>query len=159
VEECERRATAEPFAQVPLGEPPLRLLQDAVRRLTALAALPHPVHPDRERPVRSGTAGGSGALRREVLAHADGRSTARDLAFRIGRGVYTVTVEVARMLEEGLLVCAGPPAPVAVRSLLDGDELRPRRPPPVERPPSPVRTDLPRRKPGGFFRLRNGTPK
>jgi hypothetical protein len=159
VEECERRPTAEPFAQVPLGEPPLRLLQDALRRLTALAALPHPVHPDRERPVRSGTDGGSGALRRELLTHADGRRTARDLAFRVGRGVYTVTVEVARMLDEGLLVCAGPPAPVAVRSLPDGDELRPRRPPAVEPSPSSARTDLPRRKPGNFFRLRNGTPR
>lgn len=158
VEECERLPTAEPFAQVPLGEPPLRLLQDAIRRLTALAALPHPVHPDRERPVRSGTGSATGSLRRELLTRADGRSTARDLAFRVGRGVYTVTVEIARMLDEGLLVCAGPPAPVEVRSLPGGDELRPRRPPPVERSPAQARTDLPRRKPGGFFRLRNGTP-
>ncbi|WP_063790331.1 hypothetical protein [Streptomyces sp. NRRL B-24085] len=159
VEECERRATAEPFAQVPLGEPPLRLLQDALRRLTALASLPHPVHPDRERPVRAGTDSGSGTLRRELLTHADGRRTARDLAFRVGRGVYAVSVEVARMLDEGLLVCAGPPAPVAVRPLPDGDGLRPRRPPAVEPSPSPARTDLPRRKPGNFFRLRNGTPR
>ena len=158
VQECERHATAEPFAQVPLGEPPLRLLQDALRRLTALAGLPHPVHPDRERPVRSGTDAGPGSLRSELLTHADGRNTARDLAFRVGRGVYTVSVEVARMLDEGLLVCAGPPAPVAVRPLPDGDELRPRRPPPVEQSPAPARTDLPRRKPGNFFRLRNGTP-
>lgn len=159
VEDCERHPTAEPFAQVPLGEPPLRLLHDAVRRLTALAALPHPVHPGRERPVPSGTEGASGALRRELLTLADGRSTARDLAFRVGRGVYTVTVEVARMLDEGLLVCAGPPTPIAVRSLPDGHELRPRTPTPVEQSPSPARTDLPRRKPGSFFRLRNGTPK
>ncbi|WP_329266834.1 MarR family transcriptional regulator [Streptomyces pseudovenezuelae] len=158
VQECERHATAEPFAQVPLGEPPLRLLQDALRRLTALAGLPHPVHPDRERPVRSGTDAGPGSLRSELLTHADGRNTARDLAFRVGRGVYTVSVEVARMLDEGLLVCAGPPAPVAVRPLPDGDELRPRRPPPVEQSPATARTDLPRRKPGNFFRLRNGTP-
>ncbi|GLP68104.1 hypothetical protein RKD27_003486 [Streptomyces sp. SAI-126] len=159
VEECERLPTAEPFAQVPLGEPPLRLLQEAIRRLTALAALPHPVHPDRERPVPAGTDHGSSILRRELLTHADGRSTARDLAFRVGRGVYTVTVEVARMLDEGLLVCAGPPAPVAVRSLPDGDALRPRTPTPVEQPPALTKTDLPRRKPGSLFRLRNGTPK
>lgn len=111
VEDCERRATAEPFAQVPLGEPPLRLLQDAIRRLTALAALPHPVHPDRERPVPTGTDHGSGSLRRELLTHADGRSTARDLAFRVGRGVYTVTVEVARMLEEGSWCAPDRPRP------------------------------------------------
>ncbi|MDQ0907940.1 hypothetical protein QFZ22_003925 [Streptomyces canus] len=135
VEDCERRATAEPFAQVPRGEPPLRLLQDVIRRLTALAALPHPVHPGRERPVRAGTDNGSGPLRREL------------------------TVEVARMLDEGLLMCTGPSTPVVVRSLPDGDELRPRTPTPVEQSPSATGTDLPRRKPGSFFRLRNGRPK
>ncbi|MFF7274257.1 MarR family transcriptional regulator [Streptomyces griseorubiginosus] len=159
VESCERVNSTELFAQVPLGEPPLRLLQDATRRLTALAALPYPVHPDRERPVASGTDQGSTALRRELLSHADGRRTARDLAFRVGRGVYTVTVEVARMLDEGLMVCAPPPAPVPVRALPDGHALRPRKPPQGEQPPPPAYGDLPRRKPGSFFRLRNGTPK
>ncbi|NEB04530.1 DUF4388 domain-containing protein [Streptomyces sp. SID13726] len=159
VEECERFATEVPFAQVPVGEPPLRLLQDATRRLTALANLPHSVHPDRERPVRSGTDDGAGGLRRDLLTHADGRSTARDLAFRVGRGVYTVTVEVARMLDEGLLECAGPPAVIPVRTLPEGHDLRPRKPSPVEQSPPPTRTDLPRRKPGSFFRLRNGMTK
>lgn len=161
VEECERVTTGETFAQVPVGEPPLRLLQDATRRLTALAALPCPVHPDRERPVPvpAGTGSGLSVLRRELLGRADGRSTARDLAFRIGRGVYTVTVEVARMLDEGLLVCAGPPEPVPVVSLPAGHTLRPREPVPMEPLSAPERTDLPRRKPGSFFRLRNGTPK
>ncbi|MFK4098818.1 MarR family transcriptional regulator [Streptomyces sp. NPDC019531] len=163
VEECERVPTAEPFAQVPLGEPPLRLLQDATRRLTALAALPHPVHPDRERPVPAPAPGGADAeltvLRRDLLAHADGRRTARDLAFRVGRGVYTVTVEVARMLDEGLLACVEPSDPIPVRVLLDGQGLRQRQPVPAEPAPLPERTDLPRRKPGNFFGLRNGTPK
>ncbi|RRR70310.1 MarR family transcriptional regulator, partial [Streptomyces sp. RP5T] len=30
---------------------------------------------------------------------------------------------------------------------------------PVEQPPPQERNDLPRRKPGNFFRLRNGTPQ
>ncbi|WP_328750228.1 MarR family transcriptional regulator [Streptomyces sp. NBC_00285] len=163
VEKCERVVTAEPFAQVPVGEMPLRLLQDATRRLIALAALPHPVHPDRERPVPApaleGTATATTALRRDLLDRADGRRTARDLAFRVGRGVYTVTVEVARMLDEGLLVCVETPEPIPVRTLPDGQGLRQRQPVPTE-PARPVeRADLPLRKPGSFFRLRNGTPK
>lgn len=161
VERCERVASAEPFAQVPLGEPPLRLLQDATRRLTALSALPHPVHPDRERPVPApvpdGTSPPLTALRRDLLGHADGRRTARDLAFRVGRGVYTVSVEVARMLDEGLLVCVEAPDPIPVRVLPDGQGLHQRQPVPVEQGPPDERTDLPRRKPGSFFRLRNGT--
>ncbi|MFH8696432.1 MarR family transcriptional regulator [Streptomyces chartreusis] len=118
VDDCERVPTFEPFAQVPVGEPPLGLLQGAARRLTALTELPHPVHPDRERPVPAPAPADTGTpltvLRRELLSHADGRRTARDLAFRIGRGVYAVTVEVARMLGDGLLVCAEAPAPIPV---------------------------------------------
>ncbi|MFC5215096.1 MarR family transcriptional regulator [Streptomyces coerulescens] len=161
VDDCEHVPTTEPFAQVPVGEPPLGLLQGAARRLAALTALPHPVHPDRERPVPApapvDTATPLTALRRELLTHADGRRTARDLAFRVGRGVYAVTVEVARMLGDGLLVCAEAPAPIPVRPLPDGHALRPREPAPVEPPPPPTApTALPRRKPGSFFRLRNG---
>ncbi|MCZ4611085.1 MarR family transcriptional regulator [Streptomyces sp. Lzd4kr] len=162
VDDCERVPTFEPFAQVPVGEPPLGLPQGAARRLTALTELPHPVHPDRERPVPAPAPADTETpltvLRRELLAHADGRRTARDLAFRIGRGVYAVTVEVARMLVDGLLVCTEAPAPIPVRPFPDGHALRPREPAPVEPPPHPPSTPtvLPRRKPGSFFRLRNG---
>lgn len=191
VDACERDPGAEPLAPVPVGEGPVRLLQDANRKLAALAALPHPVRPNRERPSPSSApvAVGEGQLtpvQQELLAHADGRRTARDLAFRTGRGVYTVTVEVARMVGAGLLECAeGAAAPLpVVRVPQEG--LRQRRPPPPP-PPSPppplpppyvdpaVVTALPRREPGasgitetlapekrgtswkGFFRIRNGT--
>ncbi|MCI3272802.1 MarR family transcriptional regulator [Streptomyces cylindrosporus] len=165
VDGCEPGAARfEPPAPVPVGEPPARLLEDAARKLAALAALPHPVHPDRERPLpvryfADGEHGELGELRRELLAHADGRRSARDLAFRTGRGVYTVTVEVGRMLAEGLLECAPPPAPVPVRMPPEG--IRHRTPPPPAPPPPepPEPADLPRRRPGGFFRLRNGTPR
>lgn len=177
VDGCEHLADGTPPpARVDPGEPPARLLQDAVRKLAAVAALPHPVHPDRERPrpapaaVRALT-----GLQTELLAHADGRRTARDLAFRTGRGVYTVTVEVARMLAEGLLECPPEPDPIVVHSPPGG--VRHRTPPPPPAPGSaPVGPlDLPRRSPGasgitesldpprqgpswkGFFRLRNGT--
>ncbi|MDL5203566.1 MarR family transcriptional regulator [Streptomyces sp. ALI-76-A] len=147
---CGGAPATEPFAQVAVGETPSRVLREAARRIAALAVLPHPAHPDRERPVPvPGTggvpaAGGSSApptaLRRALLAYADGRRTARDLAFRTGHGVYTVTVEVARMLAEGLLECPAEPPPVpAPRTLTDGQGVRPRTPPsPPGSHPSPV---------------------
>ncbi|MHC3473428.1 MarR family transcriptional regulator [Streptomyces sp. 7R007] len=182
VEDCERVTGADPYAPVAVGEPPGRLLQDAGRKLAAVAALPRPVHPDRERPV---PATGSEPARRltglqqELLAHADGRRTARDLAFLAGRGVYTVTVEVARMLAEGLLECPDAPVPIPVVVPPEVSPVRHREPPPPPPPPGPlpVPAVLPRRSPGasgitealtphkngaswkGFFRLRNGTAK
>ncbi len=60
VDDCERDPGAEPLAPVPVGEGPIRLLQDANRKLAALAALPHPVRPNRERPSPSSVAGRDG---------------------------------------------------------------------------------------------------
>ncbi|MEU4873732.1 MarR family transcriptional regulator [Streptomyces sp. NPDC021608] len=187
VDGCERGPGAgPPPAAVAVGEPPTRLLQEASRKLRALLALPYPVRPDRERPTPapvSCAATRLGDLRCELLAHADGRRTARDLAFRTGRGVYTVTVEVARMLGEGLLECVDAPHPIPVRLPADGGGLRPREPappaaPPRAGPPGPDATALPRRRPGAsginealtpepsggvgwkeFFRLRNPTAR
>ncbi|ALV33832.1 hypothetical protein [Streptomyces sp. CdTB01] len=153
-------AGLEPPAPVPVGESSVRLLEEASRKLAALATLPYPVHPDRERPLPVlGFEGPLTELRRDVIAHADGRRTARDLAFRTGRGVYTVTVELARMLAEGLLTCPPRPAPIPVRTPPEG--VRHRTPPvPAPPPPEPAGpADLPRRRPGGFFRLRNGTTR
>jgi hypothetical protein len=91
------------------------------RRLTALEQFPTPVRPGRDRlaavaepepgaasACRSAVwgVGGSraaGGLRREVLGLADGRRTARDIAFLLGRGVYPVTVEASRLLADGLV--------------------------------------------------------
>jgi hypothetical protein len=161
VDDCERALAAEPFTQVAVGEPPIRLLQDAARKLLAITTLPRPVRPDRERPRPvPEPAGPLTTLQRELLDHADGRSTARDLAFRTGRGVYTVTVEVARMLGGGLLECDAAPPPIPVRAIPDGEGVRHRTPAPPEHrppPPPPIPAALPRRRPGGFFRLRNGT--
>ncbi|MFG2572581.1 MarR family transcriptional regulator [Streptomyces sp. NPDC048481] len=187
VDGCERGpAAGPPPAAVAVGEPPTRLLQEASRKLRALLALPYPVRPDRERPTPapvSCAATRLGALRSELLEHADGRRTARDLAFRTGRGVYTVTVEVARMLGEGLLECVDAPHPIPVRLPADGEALRPREPeppagPPPAGPPGPDASALPRRRPGAsginealtpepnggtgwkeFFRLRNPTAR
>ncbi|CAM5503289.1 hypothetical protein SALBM311S_03489 [Streptomyces alboniger] len=113
----ERAPAAEPFAQVAVGEPPSRLLREAARRLTALAALPHPVHPDRERPVPVNR-GAAGPHRHPARRTARSHST---VAVRVatwpsctGRGVYTATVEVARMLAEGVLECPAEPLPIPV---------------------------------------------
>ncbi|MFE2302040.1 MarR family transcriptional regulator [Streptomyces sp. NPDC059445] len=108
VEACDPLDAAfEPYAPVALGEAPGRLLQDAARKLAAVAALPRPVRPDRERPVPAAV---PDEIReqlppphKELLAQADGRRTARDIAFATGLGAYTVTVGMARMLGEGLL--------------------------------------------------------
>ncbi|MFF3844908.1 MarR family transcriptional regulator [Streptomyces sp. NPDC002328] len=189
VDGCERGpGDGSPPAAAVVGEPPTRLLQDAARKVNALLALPCPVRPERERPVPaslSRVAAGLGDLRRELLLHADGRRTARDLAFLTGRGVYTVTVEVARMLGEGLLECPESPAPIPVRLPPDGQPVRPREPapppplppPPPAHVPSPEPAALPRRSPGAsgiteaidgerngtgwkeFFRLRNPTTR
>ncbi|WP_405991157.1 MarR family transcriptional regulator [Streptomyces sp. NBC_00986] len=183
IDDCELAPDAQPFAPVSLGEPSPRLLQDAVRKRAAIAALPYPVRPDRERPRPPAHAldeGGLGLLQRELLTHVDGRRTARDLAFRTGRGVYPVTAEVARMLAEGLLECADSPVPIPVRVPAEAPEEfvvcrreQPALPPAQFTAPA----ELPRRNPGasgitetlvpeksgagwkGFFRLRNGTWK
>jgi len=110
VDSCAPLGPSSPCVSVEVGETPGRLLQGAVRKLTAVATLPRPVRPDRERPVVApGVDPDSdqlSAAQRELLSYVDGRRTARDLAFLVGRGVYTVTVEMARMLGEGLLECA-----------------------------------------------------
>ncbi|WAZ23860.1 MarR family transcriptional regulator [Streptomyces cinnabarinus] len=172
----------DPFAPVAVGEPTDRLVQDTARRIAAVRALDHPVHPDRERPLPTAEPDGPlTPLQSDLLTHADGRSTARDLAFRTGRSVYTVTVEVARMLADGLLECSPEPRPVRIRTPPEGVRRRvPRIPePPPEPPlaPPPTPTALPRREPGAsgiadvlapersaagwkwFFRLRNGAAR
>ncbi|NEA62548.1 MarR family transcriptional regulator [Streptomyces sp. SID12488] len=144
VDACERDPGAEPLAPVPVGEGPIRLLQDANRKLAALAALPHPVRPNRERPSPSSapvavSEGQLTPVQQELLAQADGRLTARDLAFRTGRGVYTVTVELARLLGAGLLECDEGAVPLPVVRLPE-EGLRQRRspaPPPLPTPPPP----------------------
>jgi len=153
VEECAEPAEGHPLAPLEQGEPPARLLHEATRKLAALAALPHAVRPDGERPVPAGPAESARPRlprsQRELLTHADGRRTARDIAFRTGRSVYTVTAEISRMLQEGHLTCPGPEtSPVVIRT--EGDPaaaLRRRRP-----------AGQPASGPGGQGHERSGPP-
>lgn len=90
------------------GIDPDSLLRETARRLDALAALPVRVSPHRERvaPVPGMGLRERSALvpvRQEILGHANGRRSARDIAFIAGRSVYPVTVEISRMLGEGLV--------------------------------------------------------
>ncbi|MEU9988471.1 MarR family transcriptional regulator [Streptomyces sp. NPDC048045] len=148
VDACEHIAGTEPHAPVPVGEAPARLMQDTARKLAALASLPCPVSPEGQRPRPAPPTGRRlTPLQQDLLTHADGRRTARDLAFRVGRGVYTVTVEVAWMLAEGFLECPGTPAPIPVRLPPHLRAVEHREPPP-EPPPAPpaAPTALPRRE-------------
>lgn len=144
--------------QVSQGQDAAALLDAALRKLDALALLPRAILPHRERLIASATDDGDGAsgsespamrtsgLRKVILGYADGRRTARDIAFVAGRSLYAVTVEMSRMLAEGLLheppPCSGPADTSPVQVL-------PRNPP----PPTPdtaqameARSGLPRRQ-------------
>jgi hypothetical protein len=90
------------------GVAPEVLMADTIDRLDAVAWLPFPFSPYRDRVVAAcDTApSGSTALRREIIAHATGRRSARDIAFATGRSLHPVTVEISRMLGEELLEIA-----------------------------------------------------
>ncbi|NGY60797.1 MarR family transcriptional regulator [Lentzea sp. NEAU-D13] len=108
IERCVLTADALDVA-IPMNVPvePVRLLQETSRRLSALSALPHPLSPHRERvaPTRAlhQLDQELSPARREILVHASGRRCARDIAFVCGRSVYAVTIEVCRMVGDGLL--------------------------------------------------------
>ena len=115
---------------------PVRLLQETSRRITSLLALKHPQCPHRDRlaPARGSHLRDLGPVRGEILAHATGRRTARDIAFACGRSVYPVTVEACRMVADGLLTVVAGTAVVAARPH-PPVPLRPRQPPPAPLPP------------------------
>jgi hypothetical protein len=133
IEGCELTADVLDVA-VPMstGVEPVRLLQETSRRLTSLYALSCPLSPHRERvaPTREAELHEHGAVRADILTHATGRRCARDLAFVC---VYSVTIEVCRMVGEGLLTVV-PGTTVTTPAAEPAIPLRPRnprRPPPV----------------------------
>jgi hypothetical protein len=86
------------------------LLAESHRRTQTLAALPAPIAHDRDRfsPVPGAWTprASPGDGQAEIVALANGRRTARDMAFVLGRGVYAVTLQLARMREAGILAVA-----------------------------------------------------
>ncbi|MCX2947704.1 hypothetical protein [Lentzea sp. NEAU-D7] len=110
---------------------PVRLLQETSRRLSSLLALKRPLGPHRDRlaPTTGARLLRHRPVRGEILMHANGRRTARDIAFASGRSVYPVTIEACRMVADGLLtvvpgtaIVGAPPRHTA--------PLHPRQPPP-----------------------------
>ncbi|GGU34275.1 MarR family transcriptional regulator [Lentzea flava] len=128
---------------------PIRLLQETSRRISSLLALKHPLSPHRDRlaPAPGSHLRDLGPVRGEILAHATGRRTTRDIAFASGRSVYPVTIEACRMVADGLLTIV-PGTTVTAAGPQLAVPLRPRQmprptppPPPPNPPPEPVSGD------------------
>lgn len=83
------------------------LLAETSRRLAVLTTLPSQLVPDRDRVSAKARPLDQRArlddAQRDILALANGRRTARDLAFALGRGVFAITGELDRMHAAGLL--------------------------------------------------------
>jgi hypothetical protein len=108
VEACVLEQDAEPHL-LPLqpAAPSAWLLAEA-RRVEVLAGLRGRIAPDRDRvtsvPGAWTPVVGPGDGQAEILALANGRRTARDIAFVLGRGVFAVTLQLARMCDAGVLM-------------------------------------------------------
>jgi hypothetical protein len=84
--------------------------------------------------------------RQEILDRANGRRTARDIAFALGRGLYSVLTDLADLAEDGLIeLTAAPGSAPAVTGAPDDMPDLPRR----QRGESKVNTVLPWRNPPG----------
>jgi hypothetical protein len=97
------------------------LLAEATRRVQMLASFPEPAVSAQDRiavaSVATVAADAADGVRRrpapsvgeaEILALADGRRTARDLAFALGRGLYATLLQLTRMRANGLVVIRPP---------------------------------------------------
>ncbi len=114
VDECAIEQ-ARPSHLLPIDPPaaPGWLLFETSRRLQVLAGTANLVRHDQDR-VTAGpgaplAGAGTGTLPQgqdEIIALANGRRTARDLAFILGRGVYSLSLELTRMHASGLVVIA-----------------------------------------------------
>ena len=121
------------------GAEPDSLLAETTRRIRVLATLPARNGRDRivaaTGAVQPGVRLGDG--QDEILALADGRRTARDIAFALGRGVYATMLQLSRMQRTGLLVAVSPQA-------ADAAAAQARRP--AARNDAPLASALPRRQ-------------
>lgn len=107
-------SSAGPMVTLSPGDEPGWLLTETARRIRSLTSLPGPVVDIRARvatvpgAIRPGVLLGHG--RDELTALADGRRTARDMAFALGRGVYATMLELGRLQADGVIVTSSSPA-------------------------------------------------
>ncbi|MGW0589258.1 DUF4388 domain-containing protein [Streptosporangium sp. NPDC002607] len=103
-----------PLLPVLPGVGPERLARETARRMEHVAGWRRLDLSMRVRPVPPATPVptmlGSDRIRRAVLERANGRRTPRDIAFVLGKGLFAVMSEIARMVEEGVLDLGGPEA-------------------------------------------------
>jgi hypothetical protein len=103
---------ADPLLPLSPAARPGWLLAEATRRGQVLASFPQPVVSAQDRIAAApGTAPPGRALGRgqdEILSLADGRRSARDLAFALGHGLYETLLQLARM-QAGNVVVVSPP--------------------------------------------------
>ncbi|WP_262060446.1 hypothetical protein [Streptomyces sp. STR69] len=139
------------------GVTPERLLDEVSRRINLLAGEPGSVAALARTRVRSvsaaglpGTVGGLPARHHEVLAHADGRGTARDIAFALGRGLFAVMMDLRHLLDRGLVQPHTPSPDNRPSTAARGAPTAPQ----AGASAAPDSVPLPRRRPG-----RNAAPE
>lgn len=151
IDECVlEHGTAAHHLAAPEGVEPEWLLQESARRIRALGSLGFPISPFRDRMILTHTGAellgnSTTGERQEILLRTNGRRTPRDISFLLGRSVYAVSVELSRMLGEGL-VQALPAHVDASRNLTPAAD---RPPETAQLPPRPGgASQLPRRERG-----------
>ncbi|WP_329177449.1 hypothetical protein [Streptomyces sp. NBC_01477] len=125
------------------GQEPARLTEETASRLRVLRERLPSIGEFARTPVRPANRtelDRLGARGRTLLLGANGRRTPRDLAFALGRGVYPVMLDLARLSSRGFV--ARDPDPLASRPLLTARTAD--QPSPSGAGDSP----LPRRRPG-----------
>ncbi|MDX3456661.1 hypothetical protein PV396_32725 [Streptomyces sp. ME02-8801-2C] len=141
----------EPAVLARPGVEPRRLTDETTRRIALLIRLWGPPGDlARVRPVPgTGVVEGPLSGRHEnILNQVNGRRTARDIAFALGRGLYAVMLDLIRMQTLGLLRWETPTVPGGRPST--APRVTPGRTSAAGPPPVPSRTEpLPRRMPRG----------
>lgn len=135
---AEPEGTPPPLPADP-GLEPERLARELTRRLTAADEWQAAGLTMRSRPwaTRARETTPLNASRREILDRANGRRTPRDIAFALGRGLYSVMTDMATLLDDGLAALDPPPAETRAAAA------------PV--PPVPEGHGLPRRERGAAY--------
>ena len=140
------------------GVTPERLLDEVSRRINLLAGEPGSAAALARTRLRSvptaglpGTAAGLPARHQQVLAHTDGRGTARDIAFALGRGLFAVMMDLRHLLDRGLVQPHTSSAGIRPSTATRG---APAAPPSTASSAAPRSVPLPRREPG-----RNSAPE